>query len=83
MQIISFLLIKVSSPDAIKKQTTNSVNEPIPFNVFIRFDLLPIIFLIPNTIPDETMMKKQHMHYIYINAKGNHEKTKQKNTQKR
>ena len=52
-------LIKVSSPDAIKKQTTNSAkNEPIPFNVFIRFDLLPIIFLIPKYNTDETMMKR-------------------------
>ena len=52
-------LIKVSSPEAIKKQTINSAkNEPIPFNVFIRLDLLTIIFLIPKYNTDETMMKR-------------------------
>ena len=52
-------LIKVSSPEAIKKQTINSPkNEPTPFNVFIRLDLLPIIFLIPKYNTDETMMKR-------------------------
>ena len=52
-------LINVSSPEAIRKQTTNKPkNEPIPFKVFIRLDLLPIIFFIPKYITDETMMKR-------------------------
>ena len=52
-------LIKVSSPEAIKKQTINSAkNEPIPFSVLIRLDLLPTIFLIPKYNTDETMMKR-------------------------
>jgi hypothetical protein len=52
-------LIKVSSPEANKKQTINSAkNEPRPFNVFIRLDLLAIIFLIPKYNTDATMMKR-------------------------
>tara|TARA_B100001113_G_scaffold328067_1_gene302032 strand:+ start:131 stop:439 length:309 start_codon:yes stop_codon:yes gene_type:complete len=52
-------LIRVSSPDAIKKQTINNPkNEPTPFKALIRLDLLPTIFFIPKYNTDETMMKR-------------------------
>ena len=52
-------LIKVSSPDANKKQTRNNPkNEPMPFKVLIRLDLFSTMFLIPKYNTDETMMKR-------------------------
>ena len=46
-------LIKVSSPEAIKKHTRNNPkNDPTPFKVLIRLDLFPTMFFIPkyNTV---------------------------------
>ena len=52
-------LIKVSSPEAIKKQTRNNPkNDPTPFKVLIRLDLFPTMFFIPKYNTDETMMKR-------------------------
>ena len=52
-------LIKVSSPEAIKKQTRNNPkNDPTPFKVLIRLDLFPTMFFIPKYNTDQTMMKR-------------------------
>ena len=52
-------LIKVSSPDANRKQTRNNPkNDPTPFKVLIRLDLSPTKFFIPKYNTDETMMKR-------------------------
>ena len=52
-------LIKVSSPEAIRKQTRNNPkNDPTPFKVLMRLDLFPTMFFIPKYNTDETMMKR-------------------------
>ena len=52
-------LIKVSSPEANRKQTRNNpINDPTPFKVLIRLGLSTTIFFIPKYNTDETMMKR-------------------------
>ena len=52
-------LIKVSSPEANRKQIRNNPkNDPTAFKVLIRLDLSPTMFFIPKYNTDETMMKR-------------------------
>ena len=52
-------LIRVSSPEANKKQTRNKLkNDPTPFKALIKLDLFPAIFFIPKYKTDDIMMKR-------------------------